>query len=243
MPKGGTWFSNRIKKMGLDIDYNYVVKINKSNSDKIEDDIKLNDDYNLMLLDQMYDYYEIKGGFKEYDKKQVLTLVRIIDLENSTNKWRMKGKYRQTVLNIVDYIIDVNYNFWGRLKNPNIDLKLVDDLSEAAYAKKTNHEGVDDKSLSSKVCKYFAKLIVDDKYFINDDIVRRVLPYYLKYYNVSTDIDNYKNKRGRINISKISYIKLYEYLTNLKNKADTNNELSKTEFDHILWYCYRQERI
>ena len=240
------WFNNYIKSLkNLSINNN-VVEINKNNSDIIENDLSSNEDYKLNLLKIVFHYYGGKQSFNKYDLESVTALLRIIDLENSTNLWRMKHEKRQTLKNIASYIVDKSTGFWNRLGDSN-ELNLVDDLIKVGIKGKGN-PGVTAKSFASKVCKYIDELYGGNCYFINDDVVRRVLPYYLCKYNVQIDIEKRKGKKKangnyKYDFDNMSYVELFKCLEALKNKADPTNTLSKTEFDHILWYSYRFEKI
>ena len=235
--KGGNpWFNKHIRNLSLiDIDANYVVKINKHNSDIIEHDINQNGSYNSFFTKKIYMYYLSinHGNFPRYDMTAITDLIRMIDLENSTNIWRYKNK-RPFITNMVDYIINKNTNFWDRLAKG--DPILVDDLRSASKAKT---EGP--KSLASKICKYFSELFYGkDNYYINDTVVRHVLPYYLNYYGLNL------RKKTKSHFEHLSYVDLYNYMDKIKEKVNNsltiNNSLTKSNIDHIMWYCYRFEK-
>lgn len=107
---GNSWF-NTIRKKDLNPISNtqgIAFELNKHNSKIIKNLISKSDDYNpKMSLDIIV--FESFGGNKSFknnarNKSIVQLLVRCIDLVNSTNAWRMKGKQRQGLENIVDYI-------------------------------------------------------------------------------------------------------------------------------------------
>ena len=233
--KGGNpWFNKHIKNLSLnqkpiDIDANYVVKINNHNSNIIENDINQNGSYNSFFTNKIYMYYLSINHekFPKDDKTAITDLIRMIDLENSTNIWRYKTK-RPYITNMVDYIIGKNNNFWDRLEKG--EPKLVDDLKSAS---KATTEGP--KSLASKICKYFSELFYKkDNYYINDTVVRHVLPYYLNYYGFDL------SKKTKSYFEHLSYVDLYSYMKKIKEKV--NNSLTKSNIDHIMWYCYRFEK-
>ena len=258
------WFDNYISKLGLDIDENNLVKINKHNSEIIEKDILHNEDYSINFHQIVFEYFSMKNdgkGFPEKDKNAVLALARMIDLENSTNLWRMKKKNRQALKNIVNYIVSSN-EFWVEIRNPKTQIELVDKLNKVAISKGYS-EGTNAKSFASKMCKFIDELLnlnvknYQNAYFINDNVVRTILIYYLTRYDSELKdfeayrdlIDkkckhqSYKNKSVSYNLNSLTYSELYYCLTKLKEVTDPNNELTRSEFDHILWYCYRSENI
>ena len=230
------WFKKRIKTIpGIQLGQGIIVEINANNSKCIEDAIQKDDSYNLTFYDKIFEFYGGKAGFQKYNREAVLAVIRMIDMENSTNMWRMKGNHRKTINNMVEYICDKGKHFWEDLNNGCIEL--VDKLTNAGKGK----DGVDGKSLSSKVCKYFNRLYGKNAYYINDEVVRRVLPYYMKYYDVKLcGAILPKSHKGKYNINKMSYENLYKCLDALRVKADPGGVLSKTEFDHIMWYSYKK---
>lgn len=227
------WFSKYIKLLnGLVISKDYVVEINKTNSRIIERAIKTNPSYNANFTKKIYEYYccKFRGTFPKTGKnaKEPITdLIRMIDLENSTNVWRYK-KNRMHLINMVNYIIDSNNNFWDRLDRG--DTSLVNDLKKAS---KATTDGP--KSLASKTCKYFSEMFFGkDNYFINDNVVRHVLPYYLDYYGITPE------KNTKTYFDNLDYEDLHDYLEQLRIKV--NPTLTKSDVDHIMWYCYRFEK-
>lgn len=251
--KSNTWFSNVISKLqNLDLD-NGVVKLTKNNSGIIEQHIKNNPSYNLDLTKKIYEYWSGSGRNPKI-RKAVMDLVRVIDIENSTNVWRYdKSKPQPGNLNsftdvqltkMVDFIVDPGRNFWDRLKNT--DVTLVNDLQNSANWKGKNGNGP--KSLASKICKYFSELYCGiDGYYINDSVVRHVLPYYVYYYeNRGSNRLKFTKKLGKTTktaYDDIAYSDLYKLLDDLRheiNRVDNQN-LTRNELDHLLWYCYRFE--
>ena len=227
------WFDNKIKKLGLDIKNGFVVEITNNNSIKIEKSIHENDDYNANFIKKIYEFHKMKnnGAFPKTGpnaKTAVLDVVRMIDLENSTNIWRYKTK-RHYLTNMVDFMIDDSNEFWSKLEKG--EKELVDTLIEKSGAVDTDGP----KSLASKICKYISEMISPgrDYYYINDHVVRHVLPYYLNYYGIKM------HSKNKTDFDSISYAMLFDYLNEIKKMAKVN--LSKSEIDHILWYCYRYQ--
>lgn len=229
------WFDNKIKKLGLNIKNGFVVEITDQNSALVENSIKENDDYNANFIKKIYEYHEMKnnGVFPRTGsnaKEAVLDVVRMIDLENNTNIWRFKTK-RPYLLNMVDFMIDGSKVFWTKLEKG--DKKLVDLLIDKSGAIDTDGP----KSLASKICKYISEVISPGKdyYYINDHVVRHVLPYYLNYYGIKM------HSKNKTDFESISYVRLFQYLDKIKKKTQVN--LSKSKIDHILWYCYRYQNF
>lgn len=235
-----TWWSNIVKNKGLDFcggTNGYLVAINKHNAEIIENGIKEDESYNDNFLKKIYEYYRYlnngvvpKTGKEAY--KVIFDLIRMIDLENSTNQWRYK-KNRDNLKRMVDYIIKEDGDFWERLKKG--DSKLVNDLRLYAVEGKADINGP--KSLASKVCKYFNELFFEghNDYYINDSVVRHALPYYLEYYGIN------KKQNSKTYFENLEYEDLHEYMDELLRKVSLNGDIKRSELDHILWYCYRFE--
>ena len=121
-------------------------------------------------------------------------------------------------------------DFWKRLKDG--DEKLPDELS-------SNNVGTTAvKSLSSKICKYLSEeMYGKDNYYINDKFIRHALLFYLDYYGVNHNkTSNYLDGKAR------SYADLYSLLAELhkeRDKKHNDGKITKSELDHIIWYCYK----
>lgn len=229
-------------KNGLRLEHDNLILIDNNNIKLIENAKNSNEDYSFSFQNMVFEYFGGITGFPRYNYEAVLALIRIIDFENSTNAWRMKNEKREALKNIVEYIINEENGFWSSLENGEVDL--VDKLSDAS---KGDNQGVEAKSLSSKVCKYLDELYGRDQYYINDQAVRRVLPYYLNYYRVEVDIEDYKNKKKtkghyKYKIDDLSYKDLHSCLDALKTKVEITclkKKITKSQLDLVLWYCYR----
>lgn len=226
--KPNTWFSSHITTLKLAIANSFVVELTKSNSAIIDADLKANPSYNLLFTKKMFEYYCLKNGgsFPEHNRDAVLDLIVMIDYENSTNIWRYKDK-RDYINKMADYIVEPANDFWNRLDKGEI--KLVDDLNPEQDKIKGP------RSLSSKVCKYLSEMKNPTKhnYYINDTVVRHVLPYYLSYFGLPM------TNKTRTYFDNISYRELFDYLDNINNHL--GNILNRDEIDRIMWYCYRYE--
>ena len=149
----------------------------------------------------------------------------MIDYENSTNIWRYKDK-RHYIYEMIDYITNVSTNFWTRLENG--EPELVDDLNPE------HNKASGPKSLASKICKYFSDIFLGkDNYYINDNVVRHVLPYYLNHYTLL------KSNLTRGYFDSLGYKGLFDCLESLRKT--TGEILNRDEIDRIMWYCYRYE--
>ena len=229
--KPNTWFETNIRPLGVTIKNDFLVELTVQNSKIINQSIKENESYNANFTLKIYEYYKLKnnGVFPqvgEAAKEPVTDLIKMIDLENSTNIWRYKNK-RPFLKNMVSYIINEDNKFWTRLKDG--DDNLVDDLRKSSGA-----ETDGPKSLASKICKYFSEIFqYGDNYYINDYVVRHVLPYYLNYYGLL------EGKKSRTRFDGIEYKELHTLLDRIRNKL--GNVLRRDQIDHIMWYCYRYE--
>lgn len=246
-----TWFWIIIKGIAGLSWHGDLLLINKSNSNLIQRHLKTNPDYNLRLDEIVFNHLSASPTFSKNNRDTIITLLRMVDLINSTNLWRMKGQWRQALLNIADYIVTPSNDFWTKLSEGPKKNALVDDLTTAALGKKGINEGVEASSFASKVCRHFDWLFnkSDDRYYLNDSVVRQVLPYYLNYYGVKIDINKFRYKwKGQyyyhLDYSRgFRYGDLYNCLEALKKASDPSNALTKTEFDQLMWYCYRYENI
>ena len=216
------------KDNGIDKNLDYLVLLNERNSKKVEKMI-LEDDGYIQFTKMVYTHYKNSSFFRKfprYNRDAIFSLIRIIDIENSTNVWRYN---REAINKMVEHILNKNNDFWGRLKKG--DPKLVDDLKNVSKT-----DVGEPKSLASKVCKYFAQHILrnNDLFYINDKFVRKVLPFYLKYYcddkeTTFTFVEN------------ASYEELYRLLSKLHAEIRNRGEkLDKSCLDHIMWYCYKE---
>lgn len=238
--KANWWFSKRIENLGLNITSN-VVEISKSNSCIIEADINKNPDFNSHFTKKICQYHlaRLQGNQSDLqkDKEAIHDIVRMIDIENSTNAWRYKTNQLDKM---VDYMVDPRNGFWDALKKGNIDL--VEKLRKSSGAT-AQTDGP--KSLASKICKYCSEIFYSlDHYYINDKVIRHVLPYYFYYYanqkSVKFNLNFSIDKMTEAQFNNASYEDLFKWLDELKSK--TCPCLTKNELDHILWYCYRYQK-
>lgn len=232
MPVGGkkiNRFKNISNLFGLQVQKVYIVLLNKNNSQIIENEINNNPDYNGNFARKIYEYHKMTSGgsFPEYKQTAALDVVRMIDFENSTQIWRFRNN-RNYLTKMVDYIVDPYSNFWQDLAKGDIDL--IGNLINASGASYTVGGP---RSLASKICRYLSLYHFNaDAYYVNDSVVRHVLPYYLNYYGLTLPSKN------KTYFDHISYNDLHNYLEKIRSQICPN--LTKEELDHLMWYCYKK---
>ena len=235
-------FEKLVRKLKLEY-RNNIVLLNRKNANKIENAIKQDKD-SIEFARQMYEAL-FKGKTKKYviekliknNNRELAILLRLIDIDNSTNVWRYSEEGKDAFKEVVKYIIDKKNCFFDKLKNKNIDLP--DELLKKARKHK------DIKSFCSKVCKFLNDYIYNNNgYYINDTYVRRALPFYLKYYGISQI--KVKGHLQRVNkwssIDNLSYADLHKALDLLNETANQKHKgkkIKKSELDLIIWYCYK----
>ena len=231
-----------------DINPEYLVLLNDNNSDIIEEKIS-NDNGYIQFTKMVVEYYKLNNHrnpnvFPREDRTAVFAVVRMIDVENSTNVWRFN---RDALTKMVDKIMELGGSFWESLISGNDEeseetnstrKQLVDMLAESgriedAQSDEDSNKGPQPRSLASKICKYFAQYICGDEeqklYFINDSFVRQTLPFYYHYY-VN---ESYKKPK--------SYEELFDLLETVRLAANEkeNSNITRGRMDHIMWYCYK----
>ena len=217
---------------------NYLVLLNSNNSGIVEPKIE-NDPNYITFTKYLVERFKSENGnsFPFNEEKKVLAVVRMIDVENSTNVWRFN---REGLNSMVKYIVDNHTTFLTNLLNTddNIRCQLVEDLIAAVNPAGQDTEKTEPRSLASKVCKYLAQYLSDpendDNYYINDSFVRKTLPYYCAYYGVEI---------GERKDCATNYKHLFEVLDDIREKAasrhDLGEKLTRGHMDHIMWYCYK----
>ena len=153
-------------------------------------------------------------------------LKRVIEQIDKDNGTRDITKPEHAVDTFTDYILDPVNDFLTKLDGTPTEIcELVDHLNAA-------HSYYNAKSLASKVCKYLHEWEYGhDKFFINDKVVRSILPYYLDAYGIALP-----GLTKASDFDSLSYTQLYGLLNSVYSHA---RGITKSEFDHILWYCYR----
>ena len=210
--------------IGLKTDENYLVLLNESNSVEVE---------RLILEDSSYHFDETKNKFLSIWKRKNhrlnqddwFNVVKAIATENSTRSSDVNMRY------FAEFMDNEENDFLGKLEIG--DLELVDKMLN--YVTDKNNNRRKDKSLASKICKYLNEWIFNStSYSINDSFVRKVIPYYLKKWEIPWPLGRKKN------LDDASYVQFMSLITALEEKVPN---LNKHQIDHILWYCYRSDPI
>lgn len=203
---------------------NTIVLLTKNNASKIEEQIKRDDDY-FPFSKAIFDYYG-KNKIMRNDERSLFAVIREIDRDNSTNVWRYKTN-RESFYGMISYIEKSENKFFSKLEEG--DCKLPDDI--------VNKCGTAVKSLSSKVCKYLSEFIyAKDNFYINDKVIRHMLLFYLDYYGVE-----HSELKSNHSVDSLTYVELYKWLEKLHiaRNQKYKDTITKSELDHILWYCYK----
>ena len=205
----------------LGSDSNGLLALTKENADIIEI---------IIASDIRYRRKKTKKSFtiaftnlKSIKRTTLEDIIKTIAASNSTRT------SLQDIKLFCDYILDSKNCFWNKLSEG--DISLPDDITN--YVVRSG--GKKHKSLASKICKYLSLWRYGkDNYFINDSIVRQVLPYYLLNYKVV-------KKHTLTNLDLYDYKDLHNLLDSLLKTINSKNKssLSKHELDHLLWYFYK----
>ncbi|MBR2590206.1 MAG: hypothetical protein IKE65_04710 [Clostridia bacterium] len=200
-----------------------IILLTKENAKIVEKLIRNDDDY-FPFSQKIFDYYGL-DQVKNNSNKALFAVIREIDRDNSTNVWRYKTN-RDSFYKMVSYITAPENDFFVKLEKG--ETELPDSINQC---------GSGLKSLSSKVCKYLCDFAFKkDNYYINDSIVRRMLLFYLDYYNIE-----HSELKSSCQVDQLDYKTLHNWLLQLHSARNTkyNDEITKSELDHILWYCYK----
>lgn len=220
-------FDEFIRKNNLLVDGS-IVLLTKENVEIIESLIEEDPDYFPFskFLFESFGTNKIKNN----TERTLFAVAREIDRDNSTNVWRYK-KNRDSFNNMIEYISNPNNLFFERLERG--DISLPDEI--------VNQCGPGLKSLSSKICKYLCEFAFQkDNYYINDSFVRGLLLFYLDYYNIG-----HPGISSTHAVNTMSYIELHNLLQELHTARNKkyNDKITKSELDHIMWYCYKSFKL
>lgn len=214
-------FLQKLIAKGLTIVYdnldNPIVELTENNSNIIENEIINNPRYPLNvqnIVNESFDFLNIN---------LVDEAVRTIDKDNYTFAKTRPGSIEE----IVSFITNSINDFEAKVKRG--DTSLIDELINSKTINK-------EKSLCSKVCKYMNEYTQENHfdYFINDSVVRAMLPYYLRYYEneeLLRKVDTLEKRKS------ITYLDLFACLEWLFVNHSSN--LTRSKLDHILWYSYK----
>lgn len=171
------------------------------------------------------------GVFNFSSHNDVYAVVFQIEQDNSTMDFRFHGGVGCDF--ITNYILDPRNDFVRKIAPgtaPAIATALVDDIRNQMVA-----AGLyDARSLASKVCKYFSEFnssMTADVFYIDDSFVRESIPYYLDY------LFGMRVSHSAVEAS--TYTQLYDWLSLIHTRV-TGGALTKSHFDHLLWYIYRK---
>lgn len=212
-----------IKDKNFEFDENYMFALTKGNAQKALECIDGSSRYKSPTYEEYYE--KLDKRLENYTLDEWEEIIRLIARSNSTRTPEANIKI------LAKEIFNDKDNFLQQLKNG--DSKVVDDKSYIEGF--SRHE----KSLASKVCCYLCELEYKiSNFVINDNVVRKVLPYYLNCYEIPND-----NK----NLDKCSYKEITDLIKSLIDKISKNSEkqekMSYAEIDRIIWYCYRDDPV
>lgn len=206
-----------IKNVGFKLDENYMIALTPENAAKAFECIKGNKLYEKPSYEEYYN--ELNKKLRDYSREEIKNILWCVARSNST---RSSNK---NISVMADWVFKNLTQFLKRLENG--DATLVDEL--AAIKGLSRKE----KSLSSKICSYLCELeFKQSKFAVNDTVVRRILPYYFKYYEVSAE-----NKA----LEKYSYSEIMALIDKIAEKLP--EKMNYTEIDRIIWYCYRKDPV
>ena len=162
------------------------------------------------------------------DLEKLKEAIKIIDKENSTHIY---------VNNWLDEIVSSLYEYGIEKLGKNIESGNKEIVNAISKVGEKNHF-----SFATKLCAYFNRYCFNkDDYSIYDSILENILPYYAFVY-LGKELWN-KNKNS--NVRKF-YYNNYESYNNLIGEIiesakiiNDNQDLTRKDFDNILWYYYK----
>lgn len=206
-----------IKNAGFKLDENYMIALTPDNAAKALECIKGNKRYEKSSYEVYYN--KLGKSLRDYSKEELKNILWCVARSNSTRS------SNENISVIADWVFKNLTQFLKRLEKGDTTL-----IEELATIKGLSRK---EKSLSSKICTYLCELeFKQSKFAVNDTVVRRILPYYLNYYGISTEnkaLENYSYSEIIALIDKIA--------VNLPPK------MNYTEIDQIIWYCYRNDPV
>ncbi len=203
---------NDIKNAGFKLDENYMIALTPDNAAKALEYIKRNKRY------EVY-YNELDKKLRDYSREELKNILWCVARSNSTRS------SNENISVITDWIFENLTQFLKKLEEG--DTTLVDELTTI------NGLSRKEKSLSSKICAYLCVLeFKQSKFAVNDTVVRRILPYYFKYYGISAE-----NKA----LEKYSYSKIMALIDKMAEKLP--EKMKYSEIDQLIWYCYKDDAV
>ena len=158
--------------------------------------------------------------------------IAAVDRENSTHL-NADGVGREEILNRIQKINKRDFVYY--LKDPDgTNFRLFTLIAGQTHPKGLSPKGNvyrprTNVSFASKFCHYacfylFEGDIEQDNYSIYDDVLKKILPRYIKYYEIpKRDIGDYREYRKTVD--------------EIIKKAGAG--ISRNGFDHLLWYYYK----
>lgn len=206
-----------IKNAGFRLDENYMIALTPDNAAKALECIKGNKRYEKSSYEEYYN--KLNKKLRDYSKEELENILWCVARSNST---RSSNK---NISVMADWVFKNLTQFLKRLEKG--DATLVEELSTL---KGLNRK---EKSLSSKICAYLCALeFKQSKFAVNDTVIRRILPYYFKYYGISAE-----NKT----LEKYSYSKIMALIDKMSEKLP--EKMKYSEIDQIIWYCYKDNAV
>lgn len=206
-----------IKNAGFKLDENYMIALTPDNAAKALECIKGNKRYEKSSYEEYYN--KLNKKLRDYSKEELKNILWCVARSNSTRS------SNENISVIADWVFKNLTQFLKRLEKG--DTTLVDELTTI------NGLSRKEKSLSSKICSYLCELeFKQSKFAVNDTVVRRILPYYFKYYGISAE-----NKA----LEKYSYSKIMALIDKMSEKLP--EKMKYSEIDQIIWYCYKDDAV
>lgn len=198
---------------------NHLLELNSNNAQLILNLIDHDPSYSHKLTEKMFNHHSsLNGGsFPLNNKDAVEDVLIILDLENSTQKWRVK---KEVIFKMADYICNSSQNFFNELKNgkPDVVDKLVKHVKEQLSRTEL--------SICSKACRFFEKkLYGNDAYYAYDKVLIENIPYYANRLGIDIK-DNYS-----------CYSDFHDAMEEIRKASNKN--ISKFELDQMIWYAHK----
>lgn len=206
-----------IKNAGFKLDENYMIALTLDNAAKALECIKGNKRYEKSSYEVYYN--KLGKSLRDYSKEELKNILWCVARSNSTRS------SNENISVIADWVFKNLTQFLKRLEKGDTTL-----IEELATIKELSRK---EKSLSSKICAYLCVLeFKQSKFAVNDTVVRRILPYYFKYYGISAE-----NKV----LEKYSYSKIMALIDKMTEKLP--EKMKYSEIDQIIWYCYKDDAV
>lgn len=253
----GPFVIKKDKPYEFDFDANGVLALTGENVERIR--FLIENDSSYRTDTSAEETKDIKDLCKKYQSEGVLTnnerrkliksLVTSIDKANSTHQASEGpgggGNGREKT---AEYISNKIENLEKRLEAG--DPSLVDDIADKSI------DGRYTFSFASKFCTYAARELYpgEDKYSIYDKVVRTALPYYSCVYLgeemrlwrgrcIKDPYSKFGDKKFK-NEDEWKYKRYSDLIGEIikANKMKTGYEISRENFDNLLWYYFKGER-